>query len=210
MIKLYYADIRTCLPCRSKLEKTLPPGRAKRVKSCLRDDDKVRCLAAWLLMARILGTRGFLAEDELFTGSNGKPYLKNGPFFNLSHSGFHVLLATGEVELGVDIEEQRADEGPALAHTAFHASELAALPKKNSIQHIYDLWTAKESYLKWLGSGLTRETASFEVKLRGRKGFIAERPELNLRLYDAVPGYSMAVCAASILPQQARLVSIIE
>lgn len=208
-VNVYYADIRDCLARRDALERTLPPGRAGRMRAYLRDDDRLRCLAGWLLMARVLGNGGVLDETELVTGPHGKPYLEGGPLFSLSHSGWYVLLAVGDAdispeigpEVGADIEVWRDDDYTALGAVAFHPSER---DRNMDARRFFELWAAKESYLKWLGTGLSREPSSFAVTLRGRTGRIEERPDLRLRLYDAVPGYSIAVCSAA--PPPARCV----
>lgn len=207
-MEVYYSDIRDCLARRSELEALLPPGRAGRMREFLRDADRLRCLAGWTLMAHILGRRGFLPDEAVTYGPYGKPRLVNGPHCNLSHSGNYVLLAVGAVELGADIEEWRDDDFLALAGTAFHATERKWLRKNLSAEAFFKMWAAKESYLKWLGTGLSREPSSFVVSLQGNGGLVAEYPGLHLRLYEELSGYSAAVCAAARLPERLIMVSL--
>lgn len=208
MVEVYYSDIRDCLARQGALVATLPPARARYMRSFLREEDRLRCLAGWLLMARIMGQDGILDESAIQRGPQGKPSRVNGPYFNLAHSGNYVLLAVGNVELGADIEQWRDDDYRALAGLAFHPTERAWLAGHMCARSFFDMWTAKESYLKWLGTGLLREPASFSLTLRGHTAHVQERPNLHLGLYDDITGYSIAVCAASELPERPSLMPL--
>ncbi|MDR0997144.1 MAG: 4'-phosphopantetheinyl transferase superfamily protein [Zoogloeaceae bacterium] len=207
MIALYCADIRDCLAHRQALESRLPPARATRMRAYRQDADRLRCLAAWWLLARSVGERQ-LQENPCLEGAHGKPWLAGGPCFNLSHAGQWVLLAVGDVEVGADIEVWSEKDCAALAEVAFHPAERAWWATRQSARDFFDLWVAKESYLKWLGTGLSRPPADFCLRLEGRTGQVDECPPARLRLYDALPGYSIAVCAAAPLPEAVVPVSL--
>ena len=79
------------------------PGRKKRVLAYRQPPDRARSLAAGLFLRKFCGVRD---DAQLAYGENEKPYLKNqGLYFNISHSGSYVALATSETEVGVDIEK---------------------------------------------------------------------------------------------------------
>ena len=134
--------------------------------------DRQRCLAGWaarrLLLAPLLG----LAPDRLRFRQEpeGRPYLAGRPLeFNLSHSGDVALLAVTSPEdtllLGVDVENaSRPVDCELLSSRFFHPYEVAHLRRQDfSSSAFFRIWTAKESYLKALGTGLRRALDSFNV-----------------------------------------------
>ena len=82
------------------------------------------------------------AAKNIEKGPFGKPYLKDGPFFNLSHSAGYLALAIGERELGVDIEAPRK-----IKHQGF------VQVGEENIEPL-TLWVVKESFMKWTGEGV--------------------------------------------------------
>ena len=88
----------------------------------------------------------------------GKPYFLNFPevHFNISHSGEWVLGILSEKECGIDVElvkEARMD----VAKRFFAKEEYELLLQKEGEKRralFYELWTLKESYVKYKGMGL--------------------------------------------------------
>ena len=61
--------------------------RLNKINRCAKHDDKIRSLAAGLLLGKTLDDLN-INDREIRIGDNGKPYLASGAvFFNLSHSG---------------------------------------------------------------------------------------------------------------------------
>ena len=124
------------------------------------DRDKRLCVAAELLLRRALRDFGYTSEPVTVRGEYGKPYLRDshGVFFNLSHSGDHVLCAVADAECGCDIEQLRPAE-LRVAKRFFHPSEYALLSSKATAEGqnelFFRLWTLKESYVKASGRGLS-------------------------------------------------------
>ncbi|BBB00139.1 putative phosphopantetheinyl transferase PfaE [Actinacidiphila reveromycinica] len=90
----------------------------------------------------------------------------DGVRFNLSHTdGLIACVVTRDRACGVDVE--RAPASPeAVGHlarrfSAAERAELAALEPAPRQARFSELWVLKESYLKALGTGLTRDLASF-------------------------------------------------
>lgn len=79
---------------------------------------------------------------EIKKGPYGKPYLEQGPFFNLSHSKGLLAMAMGEQELGLDLEGPRA-----ITHKGF------IRPEEEGIDPL-TLWVVKESFMKYTGEGI--------------------------------------------------------
>lgn len=97
----------------------------------------------------------------------GKPFFENKalPFFSLSHSGGFTVCAMGPSPCGIDIQEhllRGREQDPLylcrLAKRFFHPDESAMLEKAESKELcplFFDLWSAKESYVKYTGQGIT-------------------------------------------------------
>jgi 4'-phosphopantetheinyl transferase len=109
---------------------------------------------------------------------NGKPLLNrsNNIHFNISHSGDWVVCAFSALQVGVDVEKVRNINFD-IARRFYSDEEIAllfSLPENEQTEFFFDLWTLKESYLKALGTGLTKPLSSFTVKV----------VENNISLYD--------------------------
>lgn len=124
----------------------------------------------------------------------GKPYLENNDFFhfNISHSGEWVVIAYGDKEVGIDVEKV-SDEMTEIAPECMTGSELNRIDMLNEArkkEEITKLWTMKESYLKYRGTGLYTAMKSFGVseelkKLKGEVKFFTRK----------LPGhYYVSVC----------------
>ncbi|MDR3320659.1 MAG: 4'-phosphopantetheinyl transferase superfamily protein [Desulfovibrio sp.] len=103
-----------------------------------------------------------LDDEMLKFGTAGKPCAKieKLPFFNLSHAGDYVVLATAQNEVGVDIEPVHAYED-AVAERCLTPEEHAWRKRRGGKWAFYKLWTAKESVMKATGKGFTLPPESF-------------------------------------------------
>lgn len=152
---------------------------------------RARAVASRGELRQILGAALALDPTALkfAYGANGKPSL-SGPGsaarlrFNLSHSGDLALLALahgaggelgarGELsaggELGVDVELHRDRSYDDIARRFFALGEQArlfALPPEQRRLAFFDIWTAKEAFVKATGDGITVPLDDFEARLR--------------------------------------------
>ncbi|WP_322923023.1 4'-phosphopantetheinyl transferase family protein [Paenibacillus campi] len=136
-----------------------------------RQQDAQRSLLGELLVLYILQERYQLPADTLTFSKNsyGKPYLSEHTdiHFNLSHAGDWVICADGNVPVGADIERVRPIDF-AIAERFFTASEYKLLmntAEQDRLQLFYTLWTLKESYIKFIGKGLSIPLDSFSIEL---------------------------------------------
>ena len=140
MAEIYLADIRRIAPRVSELQERLAaalPERARQAARFAREEDRLRSLAAGLLLQDVLG-----ACTILF-GAHGKPYVPDGPHFNLSHYGDYVLLAVDAHPVGVDLEKHAERDFAALARFAFHPEERERFGPDLQARAFFDIWTLK-------------------------------------------------------------------
>ncbi|MBM3435353.1 MAG: 4'-phosphopantetheinyl transferase superfamily protein [Bacteroidetes bacterium] len=144
-------------------------------------------------------------QFEFGKTKNGKPYLrKDKVHFNLSHSGEWVVFAISNRETGIDIEKIRP-VNYRIAERFFsdHENEiLSQLDGKKKLEYFFDLWTLKESYLKKIGTGLTKSLNSFTIWASGNEFRIEEHDKAELqpvrfRQYPIDDGYRLSVCSDS-------------
>lgn len=140
-------------------------------------------------------------------GKNGKPYIENAEDFhyNLSHSGNWVVLGYSDNCIGIDVEQIYMTEGRRqVAETSFTKKELdymTEVPYENECAlRFTKLWTAKESYLKYLGTGLTKSMTSFSVDVNtGCVTDTSSDEEKKLKIENIFPNkeYCIAICGNS-------------
>lgn len=162
------------------------PERKARADRYLRRADRVRCVAAEGLLRRALGRSDFTVEQA----PGGKPRIRGAAdfFYNLSHAGNWVVIAWGTEEVGVDVERIEMDSGKeAVARRYFTPDEQAyvfSAPEERGAR-FFRIWTGKESYLKYLGTGLTKPLDSFSV---------LSLPEVRLHHMPLAGGYCLTLC----------------
>ena len=142
--------------------------------------DQIRSLIAGYLMEKTLKTKEFLINE------NGKPYVKDSIYFNVSHSGNYVCLALSSFEVGIDIEEI-LNKDYSFIEKFFKVNNLS----KNKA---YSLWTNSESFVKCLGTGikdikniplLTKEGEHvYKNKRYFTKNFIIDNHSFSITIED--------------------------
>ncbi len=131
----------------------------------------------------------------------GKPHIKNiNDFnFNISHSGEWVVVVFSDDEIGVDIEKIK-DINFEIAQRFFSEEECDNIFTKNEkekLEQFFIYWTIKESFLKAIGTGLTRPLNTFTVKLIDNKYHIFEdTKKLDWNIYlNKLENYFISVCS---------------
>ena len=118
--------------------------------------------------------------------SRGKPcVLKDGIYLGIAHSHERCLVAVSDNEIGTDIEYRSSDENRLLrlAKRYFTEKEVEYV-KSQPCQHFYEIWCAKESFIKYTGEGFSCPLSSF---------CIFDLP-FHFSYYDQ-DGYTMCVCS---------------
>lgn len=156
-----------------ELVERLYPERKSRVLAFRRKEPAYVSVVAGLLLQELVEKQLGIHPDELVLekNENGKPWIKDHPefYFNISHAGDYVVLAYGDVPLGVDIEQIRGKDNLRVAGRCFTGREYAYVSGQKeaddslSAERFFYLWTMKESYLKLTGDGISVPLNSFEV-----------------------------------------------
>ncbi len=145
------------------------PERRQQAERCLRKEVAQQCILAEAALRYAL--RSALGTDRvtLSNTKSGKPYIteRSDFHFNLSHAGSWVVIAWADLPVGIDVETIRMDESKErLAQRFYHSREQAylfAAQGQERAQRFFEIWTKKESYLKYLGTGIDRALNSFSV-----------------------------------------------
>ena len=168
MHKIYIIKIEPLLED-SLYEKALSMIGKDRRESVIRmknRPDQARSVAAGLLLNyAVIHHCGCPWDGSFRLGEHGKPMLPDryGLFFNLSHSGDYAVCALADREIGVDIQKHK-EYKETLARRFFHPEELAFLSTAGDQKRcFYDLWSMKESCVKYTGQGLSTGMDSFSV-----------------------------------------------
>ncbi|PFD48722.1 4-phosphopantetheinyl transferase [Bacillus cereus] len=124
--------------------------------------DRYRCLIGKIMIRSTISKQLGLSFNELNFAYNdfGKPYLKNDQnvHFNLSHSGDFVVACIDKSKVGIDIE--KIDNIPIDDITnIFYQNEINYIKNNDgnttNLERFFRIWTLKESFLKYLGKGLS-------------------------------------------------------
>ena len=184
MVRVFilYKDKTITSDIYNKFLNTLTPDETLNINKKIRQEDREIILLSRLLLRNILYTyyKIKVTEIEFILGDFGKPYIKNykNLFFNISHTKDTVALAVSEKEIGVDVEINRNTD-ILLVSTFFEKSEqeyLLSFSKNERQDVFYQIWTLKESYLKAIGTGLSKSLDSFSVVpvLKGKSNYILD------------------------------------
>ena len=161
------------------------PARQARAAAFRRREDALCCLAAEALLHLAMKRSGISPDAPIARTPEGKPYLPDHPdfHFSISHSGTWAVLAWGDAPVGVDVEKLDLTRPvEALARRYFAPDEQQRILREGP-EAFYRVWTAKESYVKKLGSGLRLPPNSFTTLTM-----------TDLHHYT-LPGFALTLCA---------------
>lgn len=207
MLKLF-AIKNSCFDDQKIYEKYLALADDERREKILKlsvREKRNQSLAAGVIVPLALERLGYGGGVEIGYGEHGKPLLLQPGrlFFNISHSGEWTVAAFSDCEVGADIEQIKPID-MRLADRYFAPEEREALAQPECSQDLFfRFWTVKESYLKALGTGLSRQLNSFTVRFSEGGVSIAD-PLVQKEWYaveiNAFKGYKIACCTAEPQP----------
>lgn len=200
MIKIAYIDISKINHKEFDMLKNRVSERCrKRSEKYLKFYDSVRCIMSYVLTEYIvMEAYGKDATIEIDYNRYGKPVLKNYPDikYNITHSGEWVILAYNNKDIGIDIEKIRPVTMKIAKYFTDFEKEYLYSRHRDENKNIIRLWTMKESYLKFLGKGLTQSLKSFSVDLEKNR-IIIDNKELSgvvLQSFVFKNNYFFSIC----------------
>lgn len=201
MLRIFYADINGFYPDKDAV--LLSEYRQNILNRVGNPNRYKEALAAEALLNRAvrLVRHEMPLPLEINTGEYGKPYLNvEDLFFNLSHSGKYVVCAVADREVGVDVQQPcRMNEG--VIKRFFSEDEATYIQaSENRDRAFAEVWSLKESYVKALGTGISKPLSSFSVKTEKIHGWSMRQQMLD--------GYSFAVCYAGELTGNIQLEAV--
>lgn len=148
-------------PVSSQFTRDLLPSSVLQQAAAMSTQRRQQFLAGRSLLAAVMREFFGCAQlPDIQLSANGKPMFSGAslPFFSLSHSRQHVLVALCSAgEIGCDIETLRPRASMlTLAHEIFSAAENDWLQAQgeNRQAAFWQLWTLREAWLKQQGSSV--------------------------------------------------------
>lgn len=179
----------------SSLASSLPAPFLSRADSFGSEKRRESFLAGRALLQMMLRRKG-LADSlpHIATCPHGKPYFdeRQGPFFNISHSGGIIAVALSDERTGIDLEQVKARHNlQGLEDRELNEDEMSFVKEDPALEleRFTALWTLRECLVKVTGVGLAGLGGIRPVPSRG----IARAegcPEgiASCRLYEGLPG----------------------
>ena len=187
-----------------KLYNLCSDERKEKIMHYLRNDDKKRSVCAYALLKYAWIESGRNPEKlSISYNEYGKPYIQNDEsfHFNLSHSGKWVVIAYSDSLVGIDIEQVKENQYSVMELVCCEREKKYirnATSAKDFDRRFIRVWTIKESYIKFLGTGLYTELNSFdidiseEIKLLNDHGETENNLCFRSELFDEE--YYLSVC----------------
>lgn len=158
-------------------------------------DRHLSVIAELLLRYALFDTCSIREMPEIAYSQNGKPTLPgdNMPHFNISHCDSAVACAISNECIGIDVEPY-SSYSEEVAKEVFNDKELNYV--NNSPRLFAELWTKKESYLKYTGEGLTANL----------KPLLAKADSLFFDTLHSPHDYACTVCTREAICESPRIV----
>lgn len=187
----------------SMLNDQIEENEVNRIMGITNKDHALRSAAGSLLLAQMVcRISGYpVPSISIHRYPNGKPFLPDFPnlHFNISHTDKVAILAIDTQLVGVDVESVSSAR-MAVADRFFSISEKEMLKKCSKSQRdglFFELWTARESFVKAIGIGIFASMGQFtpERITSGWQVNHAETGLWNIRHYKFMSDYIVALCS---------------
>lgn len=199
--------------CYEKVYARASEERKQRAEHFRSPEDAKRCILAEALLSLSLREAcGYSEQIVTQYREYGKPFIMNFENFayNISHSGEWVVVAYSydasgtvkEAKVGVDVEKIREFSNCEKLTIRFLAKEeqeyiFSVKSDAERAARFTEIWTLKESYLKYLGCGLSQSLESFAVdaargQIQDTSGKLVA--DVRVKSYCLEAGYYLSVC----------------
>ena len=193
------------LSVKEKLFTLLPNVVAEKLTNFKHLNNMQRSLWGEILLRTYLSDKINLKPNQIIFNTNdkGKPFLKeNSIHFNITHSGDWVLAAFSNDIVGIDVElihKVNYDIATRFFSTKECNDLFNIIDDEARKSYFFDLWTLKESYLKAIGTGLTKPLNTFTISFNANNITLRdqEHPLQNVffRQYFLEDNYKLSVCS---------------
>lgn len=150
--------------------------------------------AAHELLERLLKEKYHILSPRLCYGPQGKPYLEDGPAFSISHSHGTVAVAIGEKNIGLDLEQVRSYHRLVPPRIMSPGEHTWFRERGELKRDFFTLWTLKESYYKYLGTGLPGFPNGTDFYLQQGSWYLRGQEQLGFTVLEE-KSLLMTVCS---------------
>ena len=197
MLRVYYLKLSDYSAIPEQMLWSKISEEAKREIEYIKSESvrRLKCFGKIMTKALIESLWQIHAKDyDCVTAENGKPYIQAAVpiFYNLSHSGDYVVCALSDREVGIDVQKIGVDKFQ-LAQRFFHPNEiknLAHCKPADRIDLFYSYWTAKESFLKYTGTGLSGYISNCEIFFK--------KDSIDVMLHDVLQPVYLRACLIDV------------
>ncbi len=165
--------------------------KQNRILRFRRWQDAQRSLLGDILVRAVICQQLQCSNRELVFSKNKaeKPFIKNSSqlHFNLSHAGEWVVVALDSSPVGIDVERVRSLDGDIAKFilSPRDYQELTSKKESERASFFYELWTMQESYIKYMGKGLSIPAPPISNLIQ----------QACFKKYNLHPQYKLSVCA---------------
>ena len=172
-VRLIVLDTELAFHHKDLLLKRVSDKQKEKALGYKNEIDQIRSLASSYLI-------NSLSNEPLLFNDTGKPFFKDGPYFNVSHSGKYIVMVVSTKEIGIDIEENIEKNLTPLIRI-FNEAEAKLLKEHTDF---YYLWCAKESLIKCIGSSISKVKEIPSLPLNGLKTYKGKDYQCQTFIFD--------------------------
>jgi len=191
------------IPLSSNYVGLLKDGEIKRYLRMTHQEAREDYAASQAGLRSVLGHYAGCPPDAvpLQRRERGKPFLANGPEFNLSHSAGQVFAAVAFHPVGLDIESAtRQVDFTGLASkffSPFEQERIAASPRESRNRMFLRHWVCKEATVKLSGDGIFHGLRDVDLYFASDGSVVGTYRDRSvwLREFEPVSGYLAALAS---------------
>ena len=142
---------------------------------------------------------GISGENEIFDiykNEKGKPFFSNANNpnkFSVTHSGGIWMCIISNDNVGIDLQIKRLCNYEKIAKRFFSDDEYAYV-KSGEYKNFFDIWTKKESFVKYTGCGIDENFKRTNVI--NDKINLSTGEEVLIKSIEFLDNYSLSVCGS--------------